>query len=105
MHKLTLLENTRVVTGELGRGACAQGNQRAVEEWWGPKTHLGPRCGSPLLKQGALVEGESESLILLPNSTENDDGGNAKAERILVIVTGSSLSWLWGCFVGFFKVL
>lgn len=48
--------------------------------------------------------GESGSLILLPNSTESDSS-NAKARRVLVIVTGSSLSWLWGCFVGvFFRV-
>lgn len=27
------------------------------------------------------------------------------SRRVLVIVTGSSFSWLWGCFaVGFFKV-
>lgn len=74
-----------------------------MEERGGPKMPLWPLRGS--LLQGALAGGESESLIPLPNSTESIDSGNTRAGRMFVIVTGWSLSWLWGCFVGFFKIL
>lgn len=76
-----------------------------MEERWRPKMHLRPLCSSLLLKPGALVGGESESLILLPDSTESSDNSNTKAGRMLAIVTGSILGLLWGCFLGFFKVL
>lgn len=97
-----LLENTRVVMGSLAVGACLQ---RDVEELGEPKMHPGPLCGS--FQQVALMGGEAENLILLPDSTESNDSSNTKARRMLVIVTGSSFSWLWGCFVVclFFKVL
>lgn len=98
-----LLESTQAVMGELGQGACAQGNREMGRSGGGPKCTWGSVCASPPLKQGALVRGESESLILLPDSTETNDSSNSKARKILVMVTG--LSWLWGCLVGFFKVL
>lgn len=72
-----LLENTRVATGSLAVGACLQ---RDVEELWGPKMHLGPLCG--FLLQGALMGGEAENLILLPDSTESNDSSNAKPEGV-----------------------
>lgn len=103
MHKLMLLENTRVVTGELGQGGLCPGKQRDGEEWWAPKGHLGSLCACLLLTQGAVVRGESGSLILFPDFTEKSGSGNSEAGKISVIVTGSS--WLWGCLVGFFKVL
>lgn len=96
-----LLENTRVVTGELWLGGLCPGKQRDGEKWWGSKGHLSSLCASLLLKEGAVVRGESESLILLPDSTENNDSSNSKARKILVIVTGSS--WLWGFLVGFLR--
>lgn len=66
-----LLENTRVVTEELGQGGLCPGKQSHREKGWGPKGHLRAPCASLLLKQGALVRGESESLILFPDSTES----------------------------------
>lgn len=50
-------------------------------------------------KAGSSGEGRvGESLILLPDPTGSKDSSTAKGGRMLAIVTGSSLSWFWGCF-------